>query len=89
MKYVHPKSLRFAYAGGKFIVFDSYSGLCNGGSPFFVLNGGCDENYAITDEPDGTVGGGDMGCLNHPRPWIPHDKGIGSPDAWLYYDNSH
>lgn len=88
MKYVHPSSLRFAYVGGMFTVFDVYPGLCNGGVPFYVLNRACDEFYANTDVPDGTTGGGDLGCVNAPRPWILHDKGSGKI-PWSQYDNSH
>ena len=86
LHYVHPTTLRFAYAGTEFVVFDAYPGLCNGGAPFYVLNGGCNKVFSITDTPYTTAAGGDMGCVNAPRPWIIHDRGSGKT-PWAQYDN--
>ena len=53
--YVHPSTLRFAFVGGKFIVFDASRGPCEPNAPgYSVLNGGCNEMYSPTDNFDGT-----------------------------------
>lgn len=85
MVYVHPKTLRFAYIAGEFIVFDATNGPCSGMN-YFVLNGDCNEFYSPTDDFDGTRPG--TGCWNPPRPWILHDQGSGTW-SWSTYPNNH
>ena len=87
MRYVHPKTLRFAFVSGEFIVYDATDGPCSRSTPYYVLNAkSCNEGYAPIDRPDHTFGLGD--CLNPPRPWIPNDRGSGT-GSWNNYDNSH
>lgn len=85
--YVHPSTLRFAFVGGEFIVFDASQGPCKPNAPgYSVLNGGCNEMYSPTDNFDSTRAV--PGCWNAPRPWIPHDQGRGTV-PWTSYDNAH
>jgi hypothetical protein len=85
--YVHPSTLRFAFVGGEFIVFDASRGPCEPNAPgYSVLNGGCNEMYSPTDNFDATRAV--PGCWNAPRPWIPHDRGRGTV-PWTSYDNAH
>lgn len=74
MRYVHPSTLRFAYIGGRFAVFDAAYGPCYGGQ-YPVLNASsCNDIYTPEDAENETVAG-PGGCWGHPRPWIPHDPG--------------
>jgi hypothetical protein len=80
-RYVHSKTLRFAYAAGEFIVYDATDGPCTGSAPgYFVLNGACNESYMPSSESDSTIAV--PGCLEAPRPWIPHDRGQGTSADW-------
>lgn len=88
MRYVHPSTLRFAYIGGHFAVFDAQYGPCYGGQ-YPVLNASwCNEIYAPQDADNKTIAG-PGGCWSHPRPWIPHDFGNPKAPSWSQYDNSH
>jgi hypothetical protein len=88
MAYVHPSTLRFAFVGGEFIVFDAQNGPCETGAPgYSVLNSvSCNEMYSPTDNFDHTRAVPE--CWNAPRPWIPHDVGQGKT-PWTKYDNAH
>jgi hypothetical protein len=87
MRYVHPSTLRFAFIGGEFIVFDAAQGPCAPYAPgYSVLNGACNEMYSPTDNFKSTAGV--PGCAMAPRPWIAHDGGTGTR-PWTQYDNAH
>lgn len=47
----HPKTLRFGYVSGKFIVIDATSGVCGNGLPYRVLNMFCNVIYMPVDRP--------------------------------------
>ena len=80
-RYVHSKTLRFTDLAGEFLVYDAKDGPCIGSAPgYFVLNGACNEYYMPSSERDYTVAV--PGCLDAPRPWIPHDRGQGTSAAW-------
>lgn len=88
MEYVHPSTLRFAYVGGRFIVFDARSGACSG-TQYAVLNAKwCNEIYVPADA-DNKIFAGPGGCFTQPRPWIPHDIGNPGGMPWKDYPNSH
>jgi hypothetical protein len=80
-RYVHSKTLRFVYTAGEFVVYDATSGPCTGGAPgYVVLNGACNESCMPSSESDSTIAV--PGCLDPPRPWIPHDRGQGASANW-------
>jgi len=81
-RYVHAPSLRFAVTPTRgLVVFNAVAGPCSGGAPgYFVLNGYCNEYYQPAEPPFRPHA--TPGCLLPPRPWIPHDRGIGSPAWW-------
>jgi hypothetical protein len=81
-RYVHSGTLRFAYLSPQwFIVYDAVWGPCTGSAPgYSVLNGGCNESYMPSNQSDITIPLPD--CISPPRPWIPHDRGIGDPQKW-------
>ncbi|HTJ25349.1 MAG TPA: hypothetical protein VMA36_04200 [Candidatus Limnocylindria bacterium] len=80
-KYVRSKTLRFVFLNGRVLVFDAVAGPCTAGAPgYFVLNGACNEYYLPTDDFDAPHAM--PGCFFPPRPWIPGDRGVGSPDEW-------
>ena len=54
-------TLRFAYVGGEFIVYDAFNGPCSREIPYRVINGQCNETYSPLDRPNHTVAGG--GCF--------------------------
>ena len=82
MRYVDTPTLRFAIVGKQFVVFDAVAGPCSPQAPgYFDLAGGCNDYYtppldirSVHGEPD---------CLYPPRPWIPHDQGLGT---WSWSD---
>jgi hypothetical protein len=82
-RYVHSKTLRFAFVGGSMIVFDARFGPCWGVAPgYFVLNGFCNEYYEPGEKPTSTHGIPGP-CTGPRRPWKPEDKGLpGDPRAW-------
>ena len=81
--YVKSPVLRFAYIGGRFIVYDAVAGPCVASAPgYWVLNGGCNEFYSPTDNFKSTHGVDE--CWGPPRPWIAHDRGIGK-QSWSDY----
>jgi hypothetical protein len=87
-RYVHPKTLMFAYVPGvvPFVVYDASNGVCSGGQ-YMVLNAkACNAFYAPTDVRYGV--GAMIGCLAAPRPWIPHDSGNKNAPSWQNYPNS-
>ncbi len=84
LKFVHPNTLRYAFVGGEFIVYDARGGPC-ASENYFVLNGDCNEFYSPTDDFSGTRAG--TGCWNPPRPWIPNDRGTGK-GSWNRYPNN-
>jgi hypothetical protein len=86
--YVHPSTLRIAFIGSEFIVFDAAEGPCYPQAPgYSVLNGDCNEMYSPTDNFEHTGAG--TGCWSAPRPWIPHDVGNPKAPPWTTYPNSH
>jgi hypothetical protein len=96
-RFVHPTTLRFAYVGGEFIVFDAVAGPCEGGAPGYpLLNQGCSDYYAPTDfeSPDAEgakagITGAPGGCRLAPRPWMPGDGGDPKAPSWSKYLNNH
>jgi len=79
--YYNPPTLRFAFVGREYVVFNPKFGLCWRGVPGYrVLNGGCNAYYAVTDRFDGTVAVPD--CWGAPRPWVSADPGRGSAKEW-------
>jgi hypothetical protein len=75
-KYVHSKTLRFAYIGREFIVFDAAQGPCAPYAPgYSVLNGAYNEMYSPTDDFTSTTAV--PGYRIKPRPWIPREHGGG------------
>jgi hypothetical protein len=82
-RYVHRKTLRFAFVGGSMIVFDARFGPCWGVAPgYFVLNGFCNEYYEPGENPASTHGIPGP-CSGPRRPWKPEDNGLpGDPRAW-------
>lgn len=79
-RYVHSPTLRFAYASGKFIIFDAKFGPCSG-TPYSVLNASwCNMLYVPYDANGKEFSGG--ACFAHPRPWISHDGGNPKALPW-------
>lgn len=75
MKYVHSSTLRFAFVGGEFVVYDAKGGPCIG-SPYSVMNFGCNEFYSTTDFDSASAEGTHAGlfgrtgaCTQGLRPW--------------------
>ena len=67
-RYLHSKTLRFAFVGGSMIVFDARYGPCWDVAPGYkVLNGACNEYYEPGEEPASTFG--IPGCYETPPPW--------------------
>ena len=82
--YVTSDTLRFAFIGKEFIVYDAVYGPCAGGAPgYWVLNGGCNEYFSPTDDFN-TTHGVDS-CWGPRRPWIKNDSGSGT-QSWSNYD---
>jgi hypothetical protein len=80
-RYFEPPTLRFAFVGREYVIFNPKFGLCWRGVPGYrVLNGGCNAYYAVTDRFDGTVAVPD--CWGPPRPWVPGDPGRGAGKEW-------
>lgn len=68
-KYIHASTLRFAYVGGEFIVFDAAQGPCAPFAPgYTVLNGAYNEMYSPTDDFKSTTAVPGYGIP--PRPWM-------------------
>ena len=68
------KTLRFAYVGGEFIVFNAVDGACEPNAPgYSVLNGKCNEMYSPTDNFDHTRAVPDCNG-NLPRPWMADER---------------
>ena len=81
-RYFDPPTLRFAYVGDRFTVFNAKFGPCWSGAPgYFVLNGKCNEVYAVVDRFESTSSVTD--CWNAPRPWITNDRGSGHGREWF------
>ncbi|HLI96191.1 MAG TPA: hypothetical protein VKT72_08900 [Candidatus Baltobacteraceae bacterium] len=88
MHYVHPSTLRFAYVGRQFAVFDAQNGPCFGGQYPVLSAQWCNEIYVPADAKD-EIFAGPGGCFSHPRPWITNDQGDPKAPGWDQYDNSH
>jgi hypothetical protein len=76
-KYVHTTTLRFAYIGSEFIVFDAAQGPCAPYAPgYSVLNGTYNEMYSPTDDFTSTTAV--PGDAIKPRPWTTRELGGGT-----------
>lgn len=81
-EYIHSATMRFAFVGGRFIVYDAITGVCSPQAPgYFNLAGACNEYY--TPPLDITATHAEPDCLFPPRPWIAHDQGQGK---WSWRD---
>ncbi len=81
-EYVHSTTLRFAFVGGSFVVYDAVAGPCSPQAPgYFNLAGGCNEYYTPPLDINATHAEPD--CLFPPRPWIAHDRGLGK---WSWHN---
>jgi hypothetical protein len=68
-RYVNSSTLRIAWVGGEFIVFDAKDGPCETWAQgYSVLNGACNEFYEPGDNPYNTHAG--SGCPGAKRPWM-------------------
>ncbi|MBD5653847.1 MAG: hypothetical protein IAI50_01550 [Candidatus Eremiobacteraeota bacterium] len=90
-RYVRSKTLRFAFVGPDFLIYDAYDGPCNG-SPYAVLNLDCADYFSPTDFESIMSEGTKAGFFAHPgacpfapRPWIPGDPGNVNARPWTQY----
>lgn len=89
MRYVHPRTLRFAYleGGTMFGVMDMQSGPCTGGQVAVLSAPGCDM-VTIPYDGMGQVFAS-SGCWSAARPWFPGERDGQHPIPWTQYDNNH
>lgn len=66
--YMHSPGLRFAFAGGEFVVFGATDGPCSSGV-YAVLNAAC-EVYSPSDNLGYTTAPSREGCRATPAPWM-------------------
>ena len=69
--YVHSSTLRFAYVGGEFAVFDADDGPCFAGQYAVLSTRDCNMLYVPSDGYN-EIFEGPGGCVGTPRPWIKH-----------------
>ncbi len=68
-RFNHSRTLRFAFVGGTFVIFDAVEGPCEPYAPGYpVLNSGCNARYSPTDDFEHISAVPD--CSQSPRPWM-------------------